>query len=125
MCCTYALAKHEISFISCFASAKCSHHWQHRQYQADMKIHSKHASACCGPRVDCSYYSIFHVIGIFWKQWHINFIFNIPLQEKITHCDVWGSGRPSAKSNVSSTSINPLLGHVFFQISSNPKVPMG
>ena len=37
------------SFISCFTSAQCGHHRQHGRHQADMKIHPKHASACCGP----------------------------------------------------------------------------
>ena len=34
-------------FISCFTSAQCGHHQQHRQHQADMRNHPKCTLALC------------------------------------------------------------------------------
>ena len=61
-------------------------------------------------RVDGSCHSNFYAIDIGWKRWNINFVFNIIPKENITHSEVDGSGRLSAKSQVfSSSPTNPSL----------------
>ena len=115
---THVLHIHS-SFVSCFTSAQCDRNRQHGQNQANTRIlpAPQHVAV---HRVDCSCYSIFHVIDICWKWWNTNFVFNIPPQEKATLSEDRASGRPSAESEVFSTSTtNPSLRHVLIQISSN------